>query len=96
MRSILYPGLGILLLAGCEQQGEHQYPDDVRNNYIQAWVSRGQAETACECTLAGLEDRLSYNEFKELDDAIRADDKQAQTRLQNMMQTVQRNCGIGS
>lgn len=95
MRTMLYLGLCISLLAGCDRPDTAQYPDDVRKNYIQACASQGQTESACECTLEGLEDRLSYTEFKELDEAIRAEDKQAQARLQNVMQTVQRNCGIG-
>lgn len=79
-------------LAGCDSADAARYPDEVRNNYLQACTESGSAIVDCECSLQGLEQRLSHEEFMQLDEAIREGDRAARQRLQDIMQDIQEDC----
>lgn len=84
----------LLAVPGCGMAGENQYPEEVRANYIEACAARGVQENNCECSLRGLEDKLTYAEFEKLDQAIRDGDAGASEKLQTLMQAIWRDCEV--
>lgn len=79
-------------LIACNNASAGRYPEEVRNNYLQACTEKGTTIVDCKCTLRGLEQRLSHEEFMKLDEAIRNGDQDARQRLQGMMQEIGKEC----
>jgi hypothetical protein len=57
------------VLAAC---GSNDYPDSVRSNFLSACEARSGKKDVCACTLSKIEDKMSLEEFRSQDKAIRA------------------------
>jgi hypothetical protein len=67
-------GLALLLLAGaCSHEPANEYPPEVVDNFIGACRTRAP-EVACRCAIDRLRDRFSWEEFREMERRMRADD----------------------
>lgn len=64
-----------LALGACgdeEDSGSSKYPEQARNNFLKACESQeGATRSVCECSLDGVEEKYSYDEFKKIDAEIR-------------------------
>lgn len=63
--------LSVCLLVGllaCSNGGTRDYSDQIRENYLDACgLASGQKDETCECTLEEIEERMTEEEFLELE-----------------------------
>ena len=58
--------------SGGDSAASNKFPESSRQTFLSACVSSGGTDTACICVLAGLEERLTFEQFKEADAQITA------------------------
>ncbi len=52
----------LITLGGCGGDSKHEYPADVKNNFLTACEVQGSS-SACECALTKLQEKMSADEF---------------------------------
>ncbi len=58
--------------SGDSAAASNKFPESSRQAFLSACVSSGGTDTACSCVLTGLEERLTFEQFKEADAQITA------------------------
>ena len=73
------------------QAGE-KYPEEVRKTFLDSCASQpGATRSACECALGEVEKTVSFDEFKEADEALR-EDPNARPPVYEKLQDAVREC----
>jgi hypothetical protein len=69
----------VLLLSACEDEGE--YPHEVIDNFMAGCTSQpGATEGYCRCSIREIQEKVSFEEFRELESSI-GDDNRFPDRL---------------
>ena len=95
-RALILIGAAVAL-AGCgssSESGGEDYPKEARDNFVTACVKTGGGESArerCTCVIDKLEEKVSYEDFKAADTALK-ENKQPKEEVSKLLEESATEC----
>ena len=83
-----------LALAGCGGGGDDEgYPDEAVDNFVSSCMKQeGATRAACVCVIERLQETMPYEEFAELDAALREGGEQPDPASERKLQEAVEGC----
>jgi hypothetical protein len=100
MKKLLIVAAALLALAGCGASSNNggKYPKEAVNNFTKTCVASGggtnDVKDRCNCVIEKLQDRVSFDDFKKADEAIRAN-KQPEKKTIDAIDKAVSDCRKG-